>query len=407
MKKSISTLLLLTLCMSSGSLFANDNDSVKTKIPQFIGLNTTHGTVIGGNEFTSGKNRIPYTTSFTVKYGFKAKGEKWEDYYFGMPYLGLGFYTTTFYRPNDIGTPSSLFLFQGAELRKFSHSLSLNYEWNMGLSFNWKPYSPFKNPDNTSMGASSNVHFSGNIYLRKKLDKHWDLNFGLGATHFSNGATTYPNHGINIPNIMLELRYNIHPMENDPIIKPEYIKPPFRKRIEKDISFLYSSRHATVDTVGTGLPSIYAVRKFQVLGIHYSYMFRNSYRYKWGPSMEVAYDESSGFTSWREPHPTTGIPMDRVELGPFAKRFSVGLSAKGELVMPYYSVFANVGVNVLHGNKRDKRMYQIIGVKLYLKENFFGSFAIRAVGFKKAQYFCWNIGYTFTQYKKPKQVAQY
>jgi len=108
--------------------------------------------------------------------------------------------------------------------------------------------------------------------------------------------------------------------------------------VEHDVTFMISSRHAKVDTVGTGLPSTYAARKFKVFGLTYAHMFRNSYRYKWGPSLEIAYDESAGFKTWREANPETGIGMDRVKLGPFRKRFSVGISAKGELVMPYYSV---------------------------------------------------------------------
>lgn len=400
MKKDNLLLLIVGFILLPTEL--HGKDSIRTPQPRFFSLTSGHGFVLPTNDFISGKNKIPYATSYTLKYGFKAKGDKWEDHYFGMPYLGLGFYTIDFYRKSDLGVPSSVFLFQGAELSRLSENVSLNYEWNMGLAFNWKGYDPFKNPENTAVGSSTTVHFVGNLYLKWKLSKHFDLNTGVGLAHFSNGATTYPNSGINSPNAFIELRYNFDQSEEVKLNKQKYAKPPFEKRTETDVTFLISSRHAKVDTTGTGLPSKYAARKFKIFGVTYSHMFRNTYRFKWGPSMELTYDESSGFKSWRENHPVTGIGMDRVELGSFGERFSLGLSAKGELVMPHYSVFANLGYNVLHGNKRDKRLYQIIGVKIYLKDNFLGSFAIRSYNFGKAQYFCWNIGYTFTTYKKSK-----
>jgi hypothetical protein len=79
---------------------------------------------------------------------------------------------------------------------------------------------------------------------------------------------------------------------------------------------------------------------------------------------------------------------------PLADRLSLGASLRGEMVMPGYSIFANLGWNLIHGNKKDQRLYQVIGIKLYLQDNFFGTFGIRATHFTKAQYLYWSLGYT-------------
>ncbi|MCD8260438.1 MAG: hypothetical protein LUD15_02160 [Bacteroides sp.] len=141
-----------------------------------------------------------------------------------------------------------------------------------------------------------------------------------------------------------------------------------------------------------------------MLGSSYAFLFANNYRYKWGPSTEFAYDESVGITSWRELHPESGRTLDRVKLGRLHERFSWGLSMKGEIVQPHYSVFANIGYDLIHSHKKESRIYQILGVKLYLQNNLFGTFGIRATDLCRAQYLYWNLGYTFTTKKRQKSL---
>lgn len=388
--------LILALTIMYGVL-AHGNDSLKTRLPHFLTINTTDGEVFPTNDFVRGDYRTPHFSSFALKYGFTSNDNSWKNIVYGSPYGGIGLYVVNFYRENELGTPFSLFFFQGAEIYRFNPKVSVNYEWNLGGSFNWRHYDPFDNPDNTALGSTVNVHVAGNIYAKWKLNRKIDLNAGVSVTHFSNGASALPNNGINMAGLFLELSYHFNREEIHAEITHSYDIPPFEKRIDHDAMFMITSRHAKVDTLGTGLASEYTHRKFKVLGLSYSYMMANSYRYKWGPSIEATYDESSGIRSWREKHPENGKFYDRIQLGNVFKRFSVGMSVKGEMSMPYYSVFANLGYDILHGNSKDKRLYQIVGIKVYLKDNMFGTFGIRATSFQKAQYLYWNLGYTIPQ----------
>lgn len=391
-------ILLFSICyLSNTNVLAGD--TIKTKLPHFITLNAADGLVFATNDFVAGEHKIPHYISYAVKYGFAARGDHWKDYAYGMPYLGIGFYSANFYREKDLGRPFSLYVFQGAQIHKFSRTLSLNYEWNLGGSFNWKYYDEFDNPNNIALGSSVNIHVGGNLFMKWKMSKKFDLHFGAGFTHFSNGASSLPNSGLNMANLFIELAYHIN-REDDKPINPIYTPPKYRKHTAHDLMFLFSSRQARVDTLNTGLASEYTSRKFKVLGLSYSHMLCNTYRYRWGPSIEAFYDESSGITSWRQQHPETGKFSDRVKLGKLKDRFSVGLSLKGEILMPVYSIFANLGYDIIHGNPKDKRFYQILGVKVYLKDNLFGTFGIRANNFGRAQYLYWNLGYTFNQYRK-------
>lgn len=391
--------LLLIICfLHNANTLAGD--TLKTKLPHFITLNAADGLVFPTNDFVAGDQKIPHYVSYAIKYGLAAKGDDWEDYAYGMPHMGIGLYFANFYRESDLGRPFSLYIFQGAQIKKFSRTLSLNYEWNLGGSFNWKYYDEFDNPSNIALGSSVNIHVGGNLFMKWRMSKKFDLHFGAGFTHFSNGASSLPNSGLNMANLFVELAYHINREDKEQHIASNYIPPKYKKHTAHDFMFLFSSRQARVDTLNTGLSSEYTGRKFKVIGISYSHMLSNTYRYKWGPSVEAFYDESSGITAWRQQHPESGKYSDRIKLGRLKDRFSVGISLKGEILMPAYSIFANMGYDIIHGNPKDKRFYQILGVKVYLKNNLFGTFGIRANNFGRAQYLYWNLGYTFNQYRK-------
>ena len=362
--------------------------------PSYLAVNGTGGTVFGTNEFVRGDRRIPFYGSASIKYALCSLGDDWQDIAYGMPYYGLGAYTAAFGRDDDLGRPFSLYLFQGATLSQLSRRVGLRYEWNLGVSTHWKYYDPFDNPDNVALGSEVNAHVGVNLYLKFYLSRRIDLHFGAGLTHFSNGSARQPNHGMNMGGVFFELAYNFN---RDRVIEefnPLAVPPRFSRRIDHDLLVNISVRQIDIDTTGTGLPSGYVDQRFNIYGLSYAAMYVPGYKYKYGLALDLLYDESSGVRMWRERNPLDGNYYDRVKLAPFRKRLSLGVAAKGEIVLPHYSIFAHLGYNVIHGNKRDFRFYQVLGVKAYLQENLFGTFGIRATHFSQAQYLYWSLGYT-------------
>jgi len=365
---------------------------VKKQSYRFIATDLGGGLVLPTNKYIK-NSCLPFYGSLSLKYGVYSSGDKWEDIAYGMPYYGVGFYASHFFNKKALGTPLSLFLFQGADIHRFNSRLSLKYELNLGMSFGWKAYDAFDNPDNIALGSSVNIHIGAKTYFKSRLNEKFDIHYGLGLAHFSNGASQLPNKGLNMVSPFVELVYNFN---GNPIPDKsgDLVPPPVEKRIDYDFTFTSSTRQIRVDTVGTGLPTRLLDKNFKVFAFSYATMFVHSYKYKWGPSLDITYDESSGIKAWRQLHPEDGVYYDRVKLGDFHKRISVGLSMKGEITFPYMSFFANLGYNILHGNKYDYRLYQILGVKAYVKDNIYGTFGIRANRFSKAQYIYWSIGYT-------------
>lgn len=65
---------------------------------------------------------------------------QWE-HNFGYPRLGIGIWTAQFFDAPNLGTPFAFYgLFNAPFVR--GKKLSWNYELEMGLAVNWKPFNP-------------------------------------------------------------------------------------------------------------------------------------------------------------------------------------------------------------------------------------------------------------------------
>jgi hypothetical protein len=396
MRKLLFILLLFIIKSTSASSGVSQDSLDKKKYQHpVLSFNTQGGLVLPTNDFVRKQTSDIIFTSYALKFGYAANGDRWQDYAYGMPYGGIGLYVVNFYNDNNaFGNPFALYAFQGVTLNDYSKALKLKFEWQLGASFNWRPYDPFTNHENVALGSSSNVYVSLNLYASYQIVPRWDVDFGIGMTHSSNGASRLPNNGINLFAPFLELKYNFDykPMANG---RHSFIPPTVEPRLDYDLLVNISSRQRKFDTTGTKLPSQYIDRSFGVYGISVAPMVVSSYKYKYGASVDFLYDESSQAKAWRAINPIDNKLYDRVELGSFWHRFSLGVSGKGEIVLPNYSIFANFGCNIIQGNSSDKRLYQVIGVKVFLKDNLFGTFGIRASKFSQAQYLYWSLGYTF------------
>ena len=397
MRNRIRFLLFFVLICSS----VLAGDSIRTKRPQFISAQFTEGFLLPNSKIgASGGHKTPAFSALTVKYGISAQGNRWQDVLYGMPYKGVGVYLPCFTDKYDLGNPFSVFLFQGARLKQFSPHWSLHYEINLGVAFNWQHYDVYQRRRFMALGSPTNIHLAGNWYLKWKLSQHLDLHAGLSITHFSNGALRTPNNGINKASAFVEMAYNIHPAEEKKVLTEGVYTPPiFQKNTAHDLSVMFTTRTLKVDTAGTGLRSKYPKHRFKVAGLSYSYLFHPARRFMWGPSVETVYDESVRAEFGGKTDPDTGRYTEYMALGKLADRFSVGLSLKGELTMPGYSIFANVGYDVLHKDKIDRRLYQIYGLKAYLFNNLYAIFGVRSTNLTRSRYLYLNIGYTFRHFK--------
>jgi hypothetical protein len=89
-----------------------------------------------------------------------------------------------------------------------------------GLAVVDNPYDVYSNPKNTLIGTRFNVFLTFAFQNEFKISERLHLGAGVGIIHVSNGSTTLPNLGLNIPNLNIGIRYALG--------KPQLQKRPLR-----------------------------------------------------------------------------------------------------------------------------------------------------------------------------------
>ncbi len=364
-----------------------------------------YGKVLQTNDFVKGGHFNPQTQEWSysderkvenfsavaLQFEWGLRKNDWRRNAYRNPYYGIAFYRADF-KDARAGNPFSLYFLYGAEIFQIRRWLTWNYEFNLGYSSHWNHYDKFDNPDNVAIGGSSTVHVGVDTYLQFLIAKHWVAKLGVALTHFSNGAMKNPNRGLNLASPFFSVGYRIN---EDTLTGCQRIKRPRQPyRIDHDFILTASMRHIYFVGTNTRLKTAYVDYPFHVYAFSYAAMFSRSYKYKFGPSLDFKYDESIGAKADYVYNDYDEYEYNRVWKGKAADRFSLGISLKGEIVMPYFSFFTNLGYEFWHKDERSSRFYQQLGIKVQPYGNIFGIVGIRANYFSKAQYICWSVGYT-------------
>lgn len=124
------------------------------------------------------------------------------------PSAGLGFLFGNPGSKKYIGNLYALYpymRFPVISSKKYEASLKMGG----GAAFIEKPYDEYTNPKNTLIGTRVNVFLNFVFQHQLKLNDQLSLDAGLGIMHISNGSTTLPNLGLNIPTLSAGVRYSL------------------------------------------------------------------------------------------------------------------------------------------------------------------------------------------------------
>jgi len=386
MRLRIIILTLLTILQTEAAA----RDTVKLKLPKHISIQVSDGFILPNSLIRN----ISTLNTFSLKYGLSARGDSWKDHFFGMPYGGIGVQLQRYYKSETYGKPFSAYLFQGATIKEWSPISALKYEIDLGVSFNWNHYNEKANPNFKLLGSGMNAHLAGSIYVDRKLSRYLNVRAGFNIAHFSNGATRTPNYGINTFSGFFEFAYNLADYRE--IVKTIPEPPPFEKSKIHDISFFVTGRTISVEAHdGDSKHVVYPDRFFKVAGFNYALLLQNLRRFRWGPSLDILYDEGNKAIITSYISEDSDERSESIRLAPLSKRISIGLSLKGELSMPWYSIFLHAGYDLLKNNDQGTRLYQIYGFKFYIAKKIYSSFGVRCNNLTKSNFLFVNLGYTF------------
>ena len=96
-----------------------------------------------------------------------------------------------------------------------------------------------------------------------------------------------------------------------------------------------------------------------------------------------------------------GNEEDAFGIPPLRKQLSLGVSARGEWVMPYFTVGIGFGANILHGGGDLQSFYQILALKIDMTRDTFLHIGYNLKDFHEPNYLMLGIGYRFNN-KRPR-----
>ncbi len=369
-----------------------DSLLISRKLIHRIGLEFRPSFIIPSNEFLRGENSTgkPIRKSFSthLRYAFQSQPNTCTDLIYKGVYQGIGLAYFNFENANEIGNPLAIYLFQGARIAKISPQVSLNYEWNFGLSGKWKPYDYDYNQYNLTIGSKFNAYMNVNFYLNWMLSRNIDLNTGFELTHFSNGNTKFPNAGLNTTGLKLALIYNFNRETNKLSFDNSFRTPEFNRHISYDLVMFGSWRRKGVDFFDEKIASPYA---YPVLGFNFAPMYNLGYKTRIGISLDGVYDHSAGI--YTEDY-IMGTEQEFFT-PPFKEQLALGFSGRFEYVMPYFSVNVGLGANAFYKGKDFRGLYQILALKTDITRNCFIHIGYCLQNFHDPNYLMLGIGFRF------------
>ncbi|MBR5836230.1 MAG: hypothetical protein IKY66_08745 [Bacteroidales bacterium] len=315
----------------------------------------------GGNP--SGKVIGP-AGSYHLKYSFALPSDSGKGKMYPAVYQGLGLSYHTLYSHDLTGSPVTLYLFQGARVAEISPEWSFGYEWNLGWSYGWKP--------NGVVSSRSNICITVALPFYWKPSPSWEVQIGPEYTHFSNGDTSFPNGGANLFGIKAGItRIYGNDMDRCPgrsffAPEEELKESMFKDRIHYDIMAYGAWRSARI----VSNSSFHLInRPFVLGGINFNPLYRLNRYFCAGPALDLQTDTSTGL---HDPI----VSENNGELISYSSpsfwdQTSCGLSVRGELQMPYFSINLGVGHNVIGNISDTKRFYTTYNLKTFVSKKMF------------------------------------
>ena len=355
-------------------------------LPWRIGVDGAASAVLGTNGFLRGVNereeRIGQSVSGNLRADFSFNAASEEGRLYRGLYQGIGVGMRTFFADDMLGKPVSVYVYQGAPFATFGR-FSLGYEWQFGAAFGWKYYDRVNSEYNAAVSTPVTAHMGVSLKLGYRASDCFDVTAGVEAAHFSNGNTSHPNAGVNTVGASVGVAYVINRPAADSAPRAEWHPS---RRWFVDITSYCSWRKRVVNVDGE--PQMCPGR-FGVLGLQVAPKWRASRYLAVGASVGAQYDESADIQRYH----VEGTVGDDIKFyrPPLGNQISVGVAVHGELTMPFFSIDAGLGVNVVnpHG---EKRFYQSLTLKTFLLPCLYLNVGYRLGDFKDPQNLMLGIG---------------
>ena len=360
--KGLATTLLLILGVATSSATPNSY----TPIPQRISValhpayNIVSHYALRGS--MTGGDKLESALSLHARYAFSfPEGSRLNERY-PSAYQGFGIAAYTFYHHDFIGTPLAAYIMQGARIANFGERFSLGYEWNVGVSWGWRP--------NDAMNSACNIIIGVSLPLTWQITPLWELSLVPNFTHISNGDTHFSNSGANLFSLGFGVTRHFNPQQSN-ITARRYIcaseeltSQSFAQRISYDI-VLYGGWRADRFTEGGRL---YVLNKrFPLGGLHFQPLYHLNDSFSVGASLDIQADSSLNLYN-----ATTDAAGDIGYTTPSLwQQTEVGVSLCGEIKAPIFVVGLGFGANLYKPGYDTSLFYTQFSLKAFITKRLF------------------------------------
>lgn len=380
---------------------ASGTSSDSTAIAQRVEFSFREAYVLPSNQIVKGHNRFGSKTRSAFgaagEYSFSFAPASRYGRYYPYAYQGIGISVAAFDESRVTGTPVNIYVLQGSRIAGFSQRLSLDYEWNFGISAGWRKNgeaNPFDYEDIDGFGSHLNAYIDLGFKLRYALTERLSLTAGVNLSHFSNGNTDYPNPGVNVLWGRLGLAWNLGTVPAQR--RPDWSG--YEPHVSYDITAYGAWRKNLFDanySFGDIEPEMKVIPgHFGVLGFNLNPLWHFNPMFSAGASLDFQYDEGSNLS----PYYSIETPADDPKFyrQPFSHRMMAGLSLRAELQMPIFSVNVGIGHSLYAPGGDDLRgWYQMFTLKTFVTRNLYLSTGYRLVRFRTPGNLMLGLGWRF------------
>jgi hypothetical protein len=349
----------------------------------FVRVGYSPARVLTASQFVSGGN---VARTLTLELGRQTDGTRdWHRVY-NYPSYGVGFYVGRFDHERELGHPLATYGFFSWPF-PVSDRAQLTADIGLGVSWNWTGFDRNTNPTNTALGSDVAYHVDGGLSLRFLATERASVYAGLNVTHWSNGASKQPNLGLAVVGPKVGVRYNFAPQ-----IVPSRARADDRPRFEPSWEFVVGGAGSGKNAAATTSSHIDIVDRWRDFGAFNITTGLQRHFYQFGKvatGADVSYDGATG----ARVDISNGRQVE--SRAPVDERFALGLYGGYEHVIARFSVLFQLGYTVWRGfdDEDVPRFYQRYGSRFHFSDHFWGTFAVRSIRVRKANFLEFGLGY--------------
>ncbi|MDI9256582.1 acyloxyacyl hydrolase [Flavobacterium sedimenticola] len=277
--------------------------------------------------------------------------------------------------------PLGLTYSAGAFYNFYFWKRQLQLKFAQGVALTTHPYDKADNSTNKAFGTrildNTNI---GLAYSNQTVLYPIGFHAGLLFTHYSNGRVKSPNSGINTFLLNVGLQYNF--TEEKPRA-PQFDSTEVRKSYREPLHYNVVFR--------TGINESPIIRSGQKPFYHLGFYVDKRLNRKSGLQLGTDLFLTESFKEYIRYY-AVAYPEEQLDPNTDYKR--VGLFAGYELYINKLSLEAQVGYYVYQPFKKDIAIYDRVGMKYYITNQFFGAFTIKTHLFL-AEALEFGVGYRF------------